>query len=684
MTFLIPGQSGFRKTRIFCALVVGIAGGGSFVCRQAQGTQQDARSRGVPLAVGVGPLNANAASSGIDPLDALLKKKGDVTFRQTPLSEVIFSLSSVWQVNIVAGREVNGEVSGVFANVPLSEVLDAVLSANGYGYKKSGQSLVILPIDSIGNQDPNLRSKTLALAMDEDQQTAVIEAAKMLLSPRGQIQAVKGHDSVLIVDTHEGIAKVEQFFEELLNNSKTTAVTTQTESQSVAPRLVAPESNPVNESPVRYFAPQYMKVAALAEPLQAVLGESAKINAFPDENRILVMGTPEQLQLATDVVRSLDIPRAQVRISALIYDVELRQGEALGIDWGQNLSINGTFGGGTATADTGDATATGTGDTGGDDSTTVSATATGVAVTLGTLGDTLSVSHIIRALDETRGAHLLADPTITVADRNEASIKIVTKIPYQQLTQTQQGGNIGTTAFEEAGITLTVTPTIAADGTIQMQVRPEFSTLVEYVNGQPLIDSRTAQTTVRVADRHTLVIGGLRRKQMRDAITGLPGLRRIRKLGFLFGAHDSSISESELLVFLRPEVVTPFDQLRPREIAATETSNFHLDHIPVAQVCPMVEDCNDKRCVYHHPRPPANHGAPSLTEYGEGMIGESGITPVVTPETIAPNGPAPLPIEGVPVQTQVTVPAFRQDQSPIVVETLPPQVSQGSYGPQRR
>jgi hypothetical protein len=172
MTFLIPGQRRFHKTRILCGLLVGISGSGSLVCQQALGTQQQFGGRGASVGTVNGPLNSGEPSLGLRPsigngeLDALLNKKGDVTFRQTQLSEAIFSLSSVWHVNIVAGSEVNGEVSGVFTNVPLSEVLDAVLSANGYGYKKSGQSLVILPIDSIGNQDPNLRSKTLPLDMD--------------------------------------------------------------------------------------------------------------------------------------------------------------------------------------------------------------------------------------------------------------------------------------------------------------------------------------------------------------------------------------------------------------------------------------------------------------------------------------------------------------------------------------
>ena len=555
-------------------------------------------------------------------LDQLLEKRGDVSFRQTPLSEAIFSLSSVWGVNIVAGKEVEGQVSGSFTNAPLAEVLDAILSANGFGYRRSGQSLVILPQASIGADDPHLVSRTIHLPNNQVDQEAVLSAAKLLLSQKGQLQAVPEHGSVLVIDTADRIQRVESFFAEL--QPTTMGETRGTPSTAGAAVTAAP----ANAQPtVRYFTPQFIKADQLTQPLQAVLGESVRMSIMTDENRLLVMGTAEQLQLASDVVCALDQPRPQVRIAALIYDVELRQGEELGIDWGRTLSINGSFGGAEVTADAAGGAAAGgaAGGAGGAVDGAATAAVTGLAITLGTLQDTLSVNNVIKALDETRGAHLLADPTITVSDRNEASIKIVTKIPFQQLTQTQQGGNIGTTAFEEAGIILTVTPSIASDGTIQMKVRPEFSTLVEYVNGQPLIDQRTAETNVRIADRHTLVIGGLRRKQMRDAITGIPGLKDIRKIGRLFGAHDSSLSESELIVFLRPEIITPYSLLRPREYAAADVSNYHLNQIPVADYCPMVPDCKDCHCVYHHRRPAINPGMNSGADFGNGLIGGYGI-----------------------------------------------------------
>lgn len=559
-------------------------------------------------------------------LDLSLTKLGDVVFRKTPLAEAIFSLSDVWGVNIVAGGEIEGDVSGVFVQAPLTEVLDAILSANGYGYRRSGQSLVILPLDTTGRNDPNMTSQTLRLPGTPDQHEAVIKAAEMLVSERGRVQIVPINNTLLVVDYKSNVDRVAEFLLQLQGQTVAGTATQSTVDTEVGERNFPATIPGQSDDSIAYFAPQFVSAEELQGPMADALGGGVRISVMAEENRLLVVGNAGQLRLAEQIVQSLDAPRLQVRISALIYDVELRRSEELGIDWGNNLSINGIFGGTALDATAGAAGAGATTAAGGTatDAATAAA-ATGVAITLGTLQDTLTLGNVIRALDETRGAHLLADPTITVADRKEASIKIVTKIPFQQLTQTAQGGNIGTTAFEEAGIVLTVTPRIARDGTIQMRVRPEFSTLVEYINGQPLIDSRTAETDVRIADRHTLVIGGLRWKQMRDAVSGIPGLMNIRKLGRLFGAHDSGITESELLVFLRPEIITPYQRMGPRSAVAAVVSEALLDSIPVADFCPLVPDCKDPHCVYHHPRKNVNSGAPSGYHFQGGMIGESGM-----------------------------------------------------------
>lgn len=203
-------------------------------------------------------------------------------------------------------------------------------------------------------------------------------------------------------------------------------------------------------------------------------------------------------------------------------------------------------------------------------------------MTLMNLSRHVDVTAIIDALNTSQQSKLLADPSVAVVDREMARIQIVSEIPFQQLTQTAAGGNIGTTAFREAGVTLTVTPHIAHDHTIMMKVLPTFSRLVGFTSGaspQPIINKRQAETTVRVANQQTLVIGGLRQRGEIDEFRGIPKLKDIRRfsIGKLFRSYETSRSESELIVFLTPEIITPVYCGKPHEAATYHDSRQQLN-----------------------------------------------------------------------------------------------------------
>jgi general secretion pathway protein D len=176
---------------------------------------------------------------------------------------------------------------------------------------------------------------------------------------------------------------------------------------------------------------------------------------------------------------------------------------------------------------------------------------------------------------------------VLVLENQKAVFRSVREIPIQQLTETQQGGNIGTTAFKEAGITLTVIPKIASDGTICMDVSPEFSRLVGFdSNGQPIIDTRQAQSTLRVANRQTVVIGGLRQRDDIGEFNSIPYLGDMKLLGRLFRARDTTVRESELVVFIMPEIVECPTELGQRHLGVEETLRCRLDQVPQAEGCP--------------------------------------------------------------------------------------------------
>ena len=237
-----------------------------------------------------------------------------------------------------------------------------------------------------------------------------------------------------------------------------------------------------------------------------MLSKDGRVGVMEKEDRLLVTDYAENLAMVEKVLARIDQPRPQVRITALIYDISLQDIEQLGINWNKIGYRSGDESG----------FAVGIHPVAPiplefETSTTVAAVE-GATVAFGALSRHFDINGVLLALQQANDARLLADPERAGARKQQAIFKSVREIPIQQLTETQQGGSIGTTAFKEAGITLTVIPKIAFDGTICMEVSPEFSRLVGFdSNGQPIIDTRQAKSTLRVANRQTVVIGGCHR-----------------------------------------------------------------------------------------------------------------------------------------------------------------------------
>ncbi|MGB7327431.1 MAG: secretin N-terminal domain-containing protein [Rubripirellula sp.] len=550
-------------------------------------------------------------------VDEALQMRGTVSFRKTPLSEVVFLLSDLWKINIVAGEEVSGEVSGTFFDAPLSEVLAAALTSSGYSYRKTGSSLVVLSADQIGMDDPSFVSETVSLPSSLRDDDSTLEAAEMLLSERGQMKKI-GVDMVLVIDKPERIERVRNLFTSLSpNSSASNSAAGETSSTLAGTSSELPAPLPTSGATVAgiaYFTPQFTEASELAEPLRETLGESAIVAVYTQENRIMVKGTPAELQTATEIVTQLDVARQQVRITAMIYDVSLSELEEIGVNWSREVR-------GLANAQN-EALANVTENVTDFLKTSSSMTTTGAAsIGLQTITGAMESSVFLEALDSTSEAKLLADPSITVGDRREASIRIVRKIPIVGANPVSGSNAVFTqTEFEEAGVILNVKPRISRDGTIEMEVSPEYSVVAEITTTGPVIDSRTAQTFVRVANGQMFVLGGLRQKSIVESNRGIPYLRDLKYVGGLFRSHNTEVRESELIVFLKPEIVTPYFGGTPREQRAAQITECQLDHIPYAEACPQSPYCRDKNCPNHHPRPRLNAGSSGLM-----MIGGDGI-----------------------------------------------------------
>lgn len=503
-----------------------------------------------------------------------LNTRGDLTIKERSIAEAIYTISDTWDINIVVQSDIRGEVNCVFSDAPLKEILDSLLLINGYSYRPVGESLVVMSLNEVGQFSQLFTTEIIPLRYGVPAE--IVTAVELLKSPRGKIQTIASSRSLMVVDFPRHVEMIRKLALQLDNAAGRQAGNNPTAGER-ADGVAAVVANQRIE--VGHFKLQYVRAPHLEKTIADLLSTEGKSSIIEKENRIVVADYPDKLRVVADAIRHLDLPRQQVRIAAIIYDISLEDIEEIGINWNSALKGN------SRDADNNPL------DVFAIDSITQVPPALGAAngiMTFMSLSQNFDITAVVNALQQSDDSRLLADPNVTVLDNDQAKIEIVTEIPYQALTQTSGGGNIGTTSFREAGVTLEVTPRIAADGTIEMDVTPSFSRLTGFTPGdnQPIIDRRQTSTTIRVADLQTIVIGGLRQRTDIGDFTGIPILKDIPIAGKLFRNRETTVRESELVVFITPMIV-PFDECpQGRYGAALDTANCWLHRVPWAEGCP--------------------------------------------------------------------------------------------------
>ena len=514
------------------------------------------------IASGQESLPAAATADMSPTLEEALARRGDVTLRKSSLEAALMSISELWQVNIVAG-ELNGQVNGVFKNAPLREILDSVLLGNGYGYRIVGESIVVTPIAELGSVNPYFEQAAIPLRYVKPSEVAT--AVEVLKTPNGQIRALDSASALIVVDFPDRVKKIRE-------------LATKIDAASVGQLGTLDANGMPRPLKVMYRHLQFISAVKATAALDAVLSNAGRVSMIEGEDRIVVADYETNLTMARTVLDQIDRPRPQVKITALIYDISLQDLEALGLNWNNAFKGRTNPEGNAQTVLAIDSVTT----------LPFAETETGGTITMSNLSPAFDLSAVLLAVQNASDARLLADPSVFVMDNEEATFESVSEIPFQQLTETAAGGSIGTTAFRDAGIKLRVLPKIAADGTIELDVTPEFSRLTGFTPGdnQPIIDRRTAQTKLRVANGQTVMIGGLRQRSDVGDFTGIPGLKDRRIVGRLFRARETDIRESELVVFISP-LVTGYAPLpNCREQRVIDTVRSRLDHIPQAEGAP--------------------------------------------------------------------------------------------------
>lgn len=257
-------------------------------------------------------------------------------------------------------------------------------------------------------------------------------------------------------------------------------------------------------------------------------------------NQIIITDIAEKVKKAKEIIRNIDKVTPQVMIEARIVEASDSFNREIGTSW----SISGTRTDGSL---------------GGVGSYDMSAT-NPPTTTLGTIGLQFSrlIGNTFRVVDarlsasESEGTvKIISAPKILTLDNKPAKIKQGLAYPYNKL---DADGNT-TTEFKDIALELEVTPHITPDERITMKIVIKNNEIGEVINNQISFTTKEAYTELLVDDGDTIVIGGIRKTRKRVGEEGLPYLRKIPVLGWLFKVEENDDQTQELLIFITPRVV---------------------------------------------------------------------------------------------------------------------------------
>jgi len=176
----------------------------------------------------------------------------------------------------------------------------------------------------------------------------------------------------------------------------------------------------------------------------------------------------------------------------------------------------------------------------------------------------INLGATIQALASKGMVQVLAEPNVLTENGKEASFLAGGQFPYPVIQSAGTGGAVPITIqFREYGVRLSFLPTITPRGTIRLQVDPEVSSL-DYANAvtvagyvEPALTVRSVKTEIELADGQSFAIGGLLDNRDTETWDKIPFLGDIPILGKLFQSWSTTKSNTELIVIVTPEIISP-------------------------------------------------------------------------------------------------------------------------------
>ncbi|KAA1012525.1 type II secretion system protein GspD [Paraburkholderia panacisoli] len=377
------------------------------------------------------------------------------------------------------------------------------------------------------------------------------------------------------------------------------------------------------------------------------------IQADAATNSLIITAAEPVYRNLRAVIDQLDARRPQVYIEALIVELNSNTSGNLGIQW--QVANSNLFAGTNLAAGTGNsiinltAAAAAAGSTGG------LATALGASnlqqgLNVGWIHNIFGVQGLgalLQALSQTADANVLSTPNLITLDNEEAKIVVGTNVPIQTGSYSNLTSGTASAAFNtfdrvDVGLTLHVKPQITDGGILKLQLYTEDSAIVNGTTNAttnpagPQFTKRSIQSTVLADNGEIIVLGGLMQDNYQVSNSKVPLLGDIPWLGQLFRSEQKTRDKTNLMVFLRPVIISD------RDTAQAVTSNRY-DYIQGVQGAYRSDNnvMRDKDDPVVPPMPlgPSQGGTPAMNLFDLNQMRRQQMAPQQVPQAV----PQPVP-----------------------------------------
>ena len=460
--------------------------------------------------------------------------KVTIDVKDTDISRVLDAFSQQTGLSVVLVKEITGAVTVRLFDIQWDQALDAILKPNGFGYERTGDVIVILPLAKLRelNEASLLSSRVFRLSFkDGGDLKPVIES---MLSPRGKAQVIeetgqKGWDFGAFGSAGSG---------------------------AQAARSAS---------------------GSMASPVRSYKGATEKRSRT---KTLVVTDLPAVLDQVAEVIASIDVAPQQILVESRFLEVNRDFLRDLGVDYGTGSSgattaavettpidkrlgnvvtaVGGQVLGSLATPSAFGAKSSGIA--------SANPFNTGLSLAFSKLSGS-QFQVLLHALEEDVHTNTLSAPSIMTLDNQEANILVGTQFPI--LTSSVAGTTSTTTVssldyYQDIGVQLRVVPQIAGTDSINMIVHPAVSTISDKLSSKsstgetlaqyPILTTREAETQVLMKSGETIMIGGMLQDVKIKGLHKVPILGDIPLIGLAFQRRTNDVAKIDLLIFITAKI----------------------------------------------------------------------------------------------------------------------------------